>query len=145
MADATDISQAFTLQVLTPARLIEDASVSLASFPGAEGDFGVLPGHMPLITHLKPGVISYEEGGMPRRIAISSGVVEVTPERVIVLAKTAEPSTDVDRERAASAKKDYESRLSAISRDHDDWAELEHKLNTALARIEAAEGKASSH
>lgn len=145
MADAADISQTFTLQVLTPSRLIEDTSVTLAAFPGAEGDFGVLPGHMPLITHLKPGVISYEEGGMPRRVAVSSGVVEVTPERVIVLAKTAEPGGDVDMERATSDKRDYESRLSAISRDHDDWAELEHKLNTSLARIEAASGIASSH
>lgn len=145
MADTADISQTFTLQVLTPARLVEDADVTLADFPGAEGDFGVLPGHMPLITHLQPGVISYDEGGTPRRVAVSSGVVEVTPERVIVLAKTAEPGGDVDIERATAAKKDYESRLAAISRDHDDWAELEHKLNTALARIKAASGITSSH
>lgn len=145
MADAADISQTFSLQVLTPSRIVEDIDVALATFPGVEGDFGVLPGHMPFITHLQPGVISYEEGGMPRRVAVSSGVVEVTPERVIVLARTAEPASDVDMERATTAKKDYESRLSAISRDHDDWTELESKLKTALARIEAAQSKTSSH
>jgi len=145
MADAVEISQTFSLQVLTPSKLVEEADVTLATFPGADGEFGVLPGHMPFITNLQPGVISYLQGGMSRRIAVSSGVVEVIPERVIVLARTAESAGDVDMERASTAKQDCESKLCEISRDDDDWAGLERKLKIATARIEAGTGDTSSH
>ncbi len=145
MADTADISQSFALQVLTPSKLVEDADVTLATFPGVEGEFGVLPGHMPFITNLQPGVISYEQGGMPRHIAVSSGVVEVIPERVIVLARTAEPGGDVDVDRATTAKNDCDSQLCLISHDNDDWTRLENKLKIATARIEASQGNRSSY
>ncbi len=142
MADAPGVAQALTLQILTPTRLVEDTSVSIVTLPGSEGDFGVLPGHKPFITSLRPGVISYEEGGMPRRLAVSAGIVEVIPERVIVLARTAEPPDEIDIDRAKKAKENFEAKLSEISRDHDDWGHLDKKLKRALARIEAADSHA---
>lgn len=138
MTEAIGQEQTFTLQILTPGKMVEDTYVSIATLPGVEGDFGVLAGHMPFITNLGPGVVSYEEGGMPRRIAVSAGIVEVIQTRVIILARTAETVDEIDIDRARKTKESCEAKLSGMTHDHEDWAAIEVKLLRAIARIEVA-------
>ncbi len=69
-------------------QIVLDSHVSIVTLPGKEGDFGVLAGHMPLITLLQPGVVDYEEGGVQRKLSVSGGVVEVTQDKVLLLART---------------------------------------------------------
>lgn len=128
------------LQVVTPSGLVEDTNVSIVTLAGTEGDFGVLPGHAPFFTVLKPGVIRYEEGGMPRALAVSGGFVDVTPEKITVLARTCEKRDQISVDRAEKALQAAEQKLSGIARDSDEWKRLEVKLARAIARIEVAKG-----
>ncbi|VAX23315.1 ATP synthase epsilon chain [hydrothermal vent metagenome] len=126
----------FNLQVITPHGLVEDATVSIVTMPGEEGDFGVLPGHMPFLTKLKPGVINYESGKMPRKMAVSGGYVEVTREKVIVLARTCEKGEDIDIDRAKKAKLTLEDLLAGKSQDDNDREYIEGKIMRAIARLD---------
>jgi F-type H+-transporting ATPase subunit epsilon len=126
-----------TLQVVTPSRLVLDSHVSIVTLPGKEGDFGVLAGHMPLITLLQPGVVDYKEGGVQRKLSVSGGVVEVTQDKVLLLARTCEKPDEIDEERANRAKKYSEDSLSGMSHDDESFARMEVKLKRALSRLKA--------
>ena len=82
-------------ELVTPERLLVSEMVEMVVVPGTEGNFGVLPGHAPLISTIRPGMIEIYEGqNLTRRIFVVSGVAEVTAERCTVLAdEAAEPDT----------------------------------------------------
>jgi F-type H+-transporting ATPase subunit epsilon len=84
--------------LVTPERLLLSEMVEMVVVPGTEGNFGVLPGHAPLISSIRPGTIDvYERQTVARRIFIVSGIAEVTPERCTVLADEALPPDELDR------------------------------------------------
>ncbi len=85
-------------ELATPERLFLTESVEMVVVPGTEGDFGVLSGHAPLISTIRPGAIAIYEGGrIARRIFVNGGIAEVSPERCTVLAEAAEPTDGLDR------------------------------------------------
>ncbi len=85
-------------ELVSPERLLLSEPVEMVVVPGVEGDFGVLPGHAPMISTVRPGVISIYEGGTARtRIFVAGGFAEVTPERCTVLAESAVPLAEIDR------------------------------------------------
>ncbi len=85
-------------ELVSPERLAFSEPVEMVVVPGGEGDFGVLPGHAPMISTVRPGVISIYEGGAVRqRIFVAGGFAEVTPERCTVLADSARPLDEIDR------------------------------------------------
>ena len=85
-------------ELVTPERLLLSEMVEMVVVPGTEGNFGVLPGHAPLISSIRPGTIDVYEGQtVTRRIFIVSGIAEVTPERCTVLADEARPPEELDR------------------------------------------------
>ena len=85
-------------EVVTPERLLLSEMVEMVVVPGTEGNFGVLPGHAPLISSIRPGTIDVYEGQtIIRRIFIVSGIAEVTPERCTVLADEALPPDELNR------------------------------------------------
>lgn len=84
-------------ELVSPERLLLSEQVDMVVVPGAEGDFGVLPRHSPLISTLRPGVIRVFEGReVKQRIFVAGGFAEVTPERCTVLAEEAVPVGDID-------------------------------------------------
>src|ERR1700752_5280189 len=88
-------------ELVTPERLLLSEMVEMVVVPGTEGNFGVLPGHAPLISSIRPGTIDVYEGQtIARRIFVVSGIAEVTPERCTVLAD--EPRPPADRARGAT-------------------------------------------
>ena len=88
-------------ELVSPEQLLVSAPVEMVVVPGAEGDFGVLPGHTPLISTVRTGVIStYENGAVDQRIFVSGGFAEVTGERCTVLADEAVALSDADRAEA---------------------------------------------
>jgi F-type H+-transporting ATPase subunit epsilon len=96
-------------ELVAPERLLVSTPVEMVVIPGAEGDFGVLPGHAPFISPVRTGVIDiYENGAIDRRIFVSGGFAEVTPQRCTVLADEAIALDEADRsaaeERAAAAR-----------------------------------------
>ena len=85
-------------ELVTPERLLRSEMVEMVVVPGTEGNFGVLPGHAPLISSIRPGTIDIYEGqAITRRIFVVSGIAEVTPECCTVLADEALPPEELDR------------------------------------------------
>jgi F-type H+-transporting ATPase subunit epsilon len=101
-----------TLEIVTPERSLASEEVDEVQLPGAEGYFGVLPGHAPLLASLQVGELWYRIGQEKHYVAVSFGFAEVLPERVTVLAQIAERPEDIDVSRAEAAKKRAEERIA---------------------------------
>jgi F-type H+-transporting ATPase subunit epsilon len=105
MADTAENKLSFEL--VSPERLLFSAGVDMVVVPGAEGDFGVLPGHALFLSSIRPGVIDvYNRGAVTDRIFISGGFAEATPERCTVLADSAMPVSDLERDEIEAKLKD---------------------------------------
>lgn len=101
-----------TLEIVTPDRAIVHEQVDEVQIPGAEGYFGVLPGHAPLLASLQVGQLWYRKGSERHYLAVAFGFAEVLPDRVIVLAQVAERAEEIDITRAEAARKRAEARLA---------------------------------
>lgn len=125
-------------EVVTPERKILREEVDSVIAPGTEGYLGVLPGHTPLLTTLKPGVVSYRKvGSETEKLACSGGFMEAGPDRVVLLADTAELASEIDVERARLSRQRAEQRLRERSSGLD-VARAEAALLRSLARLKAA-------
>lgn len=130
----------FLLEVVTPERPILSDEVTELVAPGSEGYFGVLPGHIPFITTLTIGELTYWKGRDERHLAVIWGYVEVRGDKVIVLAETAERAEEIDPERARRARARAEERLRewASGSESIDHARAEAALRRALTRLDVA-------
>jgi F-type H+-transporting ATPase subunit epsilon len=129
------MSDAIQLVIVTPERQILKESVSEVTMPGADGYLGVLPGHAPLITELGVGELTYRtSGGQNGLLAVIRGFAEVLPDRVSVLAETAEFAEDIDLARAQGALKRAQERI-ARGEENMDWDRATLSLQRALVRI----------
>jgi F-type H+-transporting ATPase subunit epsilon len=111
---------AIAFELVSPQSLLVAEDVEMVVVPGAEGDFGVLPGHSPLISTVRPGVIHIFAGGSVKtRIFVAGGFAEVTPERCTVLAEEAMPVDDIDRAAAAKDLADSNDDIRDAGNDAD--------------------------
>lgn len=125
------------LEIVTPERLVVNATVDEIQIPGKTGYLGILPGHAPLITELSAGgEISYRTGADTKRLAVAWGFAEVLPHKVTILAETAERAEDIDLARARAAKQRAEEELRKSGTGGD--ADAQAALQRANARIEVA-------
>ena len=128
------LPDAIQLVIVTPARQILKETVSELTMPGADGYLGVLPGHAPLITELGVGELTYRTtGGQAGLLAVIRGFAEVLPDRVSVLAETAEFAGDIDLSRAQAALKRAQERM-ARGGENIDWDRATLALARALVR-----------
>ena len=128
-----------TLEIVTPDRSIVRQQVDEVELPGADGYFGVLPGHTPLLASLQVGEMWYRTGQEKHYLAIAFGFAEVLPDRVTVLAQIAELAQDIDIARAESAKQRAEERVSKVSPQPDmDFERARIALLKALTRLQVA-------
>ena len=114
MADQGERPVAVDFDVVTPDRMLLTDSADMVVAPGGDGDFGVLPGHAPLLTTLRPGVLNIHQGGkVTTRIFIAGGFAEVSDSRLTVLAEEAQPVADIElagaEERLAGARENLEA------------------------------------
>lgn len=128
------------LEIVTPERLVERDTVREVQIPGKDGYLGILPGHAPLITELGVGEITYHGDGMKYHIAVAWGFAEVLPDKVTILAETAERAQDIDVERARKAKQRAEERLRSASGEVD-YNRALIALDRANTRLQVAEEK----
>jgi F-type H+-transporting ATPase subunit epsilon len=126
------------LDVITPERRLLSEQVDAATVPGLGGELGILPGHTPLISQLKTGVLSYTRGGETRRLLVSGGFVEVNEDRVSVLADLAELPEEVDAARARLERDEAERRLAAFTGSPEELAQASAQLDRAGARLQLA-------
>jgi len=126
-------------ELVSPERLVVSRPVEMVVVPGVEGDFGVLPGHAPLISEVRPGVIAVFEGGkVEERIFVAGGFAEVTGDRCTVLAEQALPINEIDRALAESELKDAREDLDDAKSDQERMA-AETAIAVAEAKIAALE------
>jgi F-type H+-transporting ATPase subunit epsilon len=128
-----------TVEVVTPERVVYSGDAKMVIARGVEGDLGILPNHMPLVTPLKIAPVRIKtDGDKETKIAVSGGFMEVRGDKVTILAETAELPEDIDVERAMAAKARAEKRL--IDKHPDlDIRRAELALQRALARLQAAD------
>ena len=100
------------LRVVSADRSLVDEQVDEVEIPGADGYFGVLPGHTPLLATMQVGKLSYRQGTETHDLLVAFGYAEVQPDSVTILAQTAEAAHEIDLARAESAKRRAEERLS---------------------------------
>jgi len=132
-----DIPTKLTLEIVTPDRALVTEQVDEVELPGADGYFGVLPGHTPLLASLKVGELWYRIGQEKFYLAVAFGFVEVLPDHVTVLAQIAERAHDIDVARAEAAKKRAEERIARPQADID-FERARVALMKALIRLQVA-------
>ncbi len=125
------------LQIVSADRMLVNEQVDEVEIPGADGYFGVLPGHTPLLSTLQVGQLSYRHGQAQHFLAVAFGFAEVQPDRVTILAEFAERADEIDVARAQAAKSRAEQRLASAQVDID--AERARvALMKALIRLQVA-------
>jgi F-type H+-transporting ATPase subunit epsilon len=127
-----------TLEVVTPDRLLVRETVDEVVVPGANGYFGVLPGHTPLLATLQVGELWYRKGQEKTYLVIAFGFAEVLPDRVTVLAHVAEKADEVDVVRANTAKARAEERLARPQMEMD-FERARIALLKSLIRLQVSE------
>jgi len=135
------MSSTFQLEIVTPEKqVVKDVAAEEAQIPGRDGYLGILPGHAPLITELKSGELTYHANGAMHTLAVAWGFAEVLPEKVTILAETAERPQEIDVPRAEKAKARAEERLKS-SNPEVDYDRAEDSLQRAETRIKVAAEK----
>ena len=128
------------LEVVTPEKQVVNEVAQIVMAPGSNGEFGVLSGHTPFMTSLNTGAIHYrDENGKDQYVFVSGGFAEALPDKVTVLAESAERMDDIDVERAKEAVERAEKRLSEDrAKEQVDIARAKAALDRAVVRIRIA-------
>ncbi len=142
MAETAQATDTFKVEIVTPDRLVISDFAESMQLPGKNGYLGILPGHAPLITELAVGEISYTNGGVTTHLAVAWGFAEVLPDKVTILAETAERADEIDVARAEKAKERAEQRLKQASADTD-FQRAQVALQRALVRLQVAAKRSS--
>ncbi len=127
------------LEVVTPDKVLVSREVDTVVAPGVEGEFGLLPGHIPFLSGIQPGELRYEAAGKKEFVAVTDGFAEVSEDHVSVLVEAAEKATDIDMERARSAMERAKERLARERGEEDvDFLRAEAALRRAMIRLKVA-------
>jgi F-type H+-transporting ATPase subunit epsilon len=129
----------FRLEIVTPEKRVYSDDVDFATLPGSEGELGVLPHHAPLISILGAGEMRVRKGGVEESFVIIGGFVQVLPDKVVVMAETADLAAEIDLERAHEARVAAERVLEAGIVEPIDLALARADLLATLVRIRVAE------
>jgi len=127
-----------TLEIVTPERVTFRGVVEEVTIPGTEGEFGVLKGHAPLLASVDDGELSFLKDHAKTRYAVHSGYAEVSSSKVTVLVESAERADQIDRDRAARAKKRAEEKLAQLRKEDSEFERARLALIRALTRLNVA-------
>ena len=125
------------LEVVTPEKVVVDEEAQIVAAPGVLGEFGVLVGHTPFLTPLKTGVIHYTDAnGKERFVFVSGGFAETLPDKITILAESAERRTDIDVDRAKAAMERAQKRLEEDKSSEDiDFIRARAALDRSMVRL----------
>ena len=130
------------LEVVTPEKQVVNEMAQIVMAPGSMGEFGVLIGHTPFMTSLNTGAIHYrDENGKDQYVFVSGGFAEALPDKVTVLAQSAEKTAEIDLDRAKDAMARAEKRLADRSSEDIDFVRAKAALERALVRIKLSSGQ----
>lgn len=127
------------LEIVTPEKRVVDAEVDSVTVPTASGEAGIFPNHAPLISALKPGILSYAVKGATERLVVSGGFVEVSADMVSVLADSAETGDEIDAADAKAGRDEAERTIAASGSKSQEEAEAALEVvELANARVQLA-------
>lgn len=132
------MAEQIQLEVITPEKRAVAETVSAVTVPGANGEIGILPGHTPLISGLRAGILSYTQGGATHQLVVSGGFVEVKEDRVTVLADGAEQPQEIDAAKARADREQTEKTLANFTGTEEELEAALTQLEQANARLELA-------
>ncbi|CAN5662702.1 F0F1 ATP synthase subunit epsilon [soil metagenome] len=127
------------LEIVTPERLAYEDDVDSVVCPGVDGELGVLPHHAPLLSTLGFGELRIRKGGQEEYFAIAGGFLQVRPDKVVVMAETADLASEIDLAGAEEARRDAERALAEGFEEPADLARARAALQRALLRIRVGE------
>ena len=130
--------EALRLEIVTPDKVVLETDVDYVGAPGVDGEFGVLPGHIPLLAALTTGELYYRQGTDTRWAFVAGGFAEVSGNKVSILAEAAELSSDIDVDRAKQARDRAQGRLQTPGKADVDMTRAAAALKRAVARIRVA-------
>jgi F-type H+-transporting ATPase subunit epsilon len=129
----------FLLEIVTPERKVYAEEANMVVAKGVEGELGILPNHIPLVTPLKIASITVKkQGSKDEIIAVNGGFMEVRKDKVVILAESAELPEQIDVDRAKAAKERAEKRLADNKQENVDFKRAEAALQRALNRIDVS-------
>jgi len=130
------------LEIVTPEKKVVDAEVNSVTIPTASGEAGILPNHAPMISALKPGILEFSDRNSTQRVAIAGGFVEVSHDRVTILADSAYTADEVDTATASAELESAQRAIAAASTQPIEETEaLRDQVESANARLRLAAGK----
>lgn len=130
-----------TLNIVTAEKRLLSEQVDEVRAPGGLGSFGVRPGHTPFLTQMEPGELWYRAGGAAHSYAVSEGFIEVSGDKVTVLAESAEPATNIDVERARKALADAQGKMRGLNTNDPVYLAESARARRAQARLQVASHK----
>jgi F-type H+-transporting ATPase subunit epsilon len=139
MPRSWEVEVPLQLEIVTPERLAYSDEVDSVQLPGSEGELGVLPHHAPLISTLGVGELRIRKGGAEESFAIVGGFLQVRPDKVVVMAETADMASEIDLEKAEEARREAERALESGYHEGADLSAARAALQQALLRIRVAE------
>lgn len=128
----------FLVEIVTPERKVYAETANMVSVKGIEGELGILPNHIPLVTPLRIAPVTIKRDGKVDVLAVGGGFIEVRKDKVVILAESAELASEIDVNRAQAAKQRAEERLAA-KRDEIDFKRAELALQRATNRIDVSD------
>lgn len=130
------------LEIVTPEKKVLDAEVDTVTIPTASGEAGILTNHAPLVSALKPGILSYTEKGSVQKLVVTGGFVELNNNSVSVLTDSAQSASEIDLEAAKTDRESANKELAANSAAAVEVTEaLREQVEAANARIQLASSK----
>jgi F-type H+-transporting ATPase subunit epsilon len=133
------MAEKLQLEVVTPDRLVLSEAVDIVMAIGSLGEFGILPNHVPFLSPLMAGELRYRKENQLDYMVVTGGFVEVSQNKVTVLAEAAEKAREIDLDRAKRAKDRAEKRLALAKSEAIDYIRAEAALRRALLRLKVAE------
>ena|SRR5690606_838029 len=134
----------FLVEIVTPERKVYGEQANMVVVTGVEGQLGIMPNHIPLVTPLKIAPVTIKRDGGSDVVAVNGGFVEVRKDKVVILAESAELSEDINVERAEAAKQRAAQRLSLAKSDEIDFRRAELALQRAMNRLNVTHNKHTS-
>jgi F-type H+-transporting ATPase subunit epsilon len=132
-------------EIVTQERLVFSGEVDAVNLPGAEGRLGILPNHTPLLTTLDYGEVIVRQGNLEQYFAVGGGFAEVQPNKVIVLADSAERADEIDLQRALEARRQAEKMMAeGVPEDPERYAQVRASLERAQLRFNVAQRRRRS-
>jgi len=135
------------IEIVTPEKYVVQDEAQIVMAPGVQGEFGVLVGHTPFLTALKTGAVHYTDAqGAEHYVFVSGGFAEALPNKVTILAESAERRRDIDIERARAALERAQKRLADLrAKEEVDFARAQAALQRAVVRLKIVEGRPTQH